>query len=138
MAVTLPHYVRFARSLALLGLGATAACGGTTNTPDDAAAAPDAFASIDARSGVDDAPIGTTDAPIAMTDAPSTTDAPIAMTDDANVPADAFDVCASCTCTFPTPDDAGTDAGLPDCNTVAGGAICCAAIGPLFPPDLAV
>jgi hypothetical protein len=137
MAVTLPHYVRFARSLALLGLGATAACGGTTNTPDDAAVAADAFASIDAPSTSGDAPPGTTDAPIATTDAPGT-DAPIAMVDDANVPADAFDVCASCTCTFPTPDDAGTDAGLPDCNTVAGGAICCAAIGPLFPPDLAV
>lgn len=137
--MTLPHYVRFARSLALLGLGATAACGGTTNTPDDAATMADAFSSMDAPMATSDAPAATTDAPVVALDAPSTgEDAPIASADDANVPADAFDVCATCSCSFPTPFDAGTDAGLPDCNTVAGGAVCCAAIGPLLPPDLAV
>jgi hypothetical protein len=113
-----PHYVRFARSLALLGLGATAlGCGGADAPPDAAAAL--------------DAPSSTTDAPSLMADASTTTE-------DASVPLDAFDVCGTCSCVFPTAEDAGTDAGVLDCNTVEGGAACCAAVGPLFPPELAV
>lgn len=109
-----PHYLRFARSLALLGgIGAAAAGCASTNTPGedaasttvDAASAPDAFASID---------------------------------DAGPVPDDAFDICATCLCTGFTPDDAGIDAGVPSCETLAGAAVCCAAIGPLSPPDLAV
>ncbi len=122
-----PHYVRFARSLALLGgLGATAAgCYGTSGAPDaavgpmqDAYSADDApLARVDAYSAVD--------APIAASDAPAT--------DDANL-------CATCVCVggFYPEDAAGADAGGPDCYTIPGAEICCAAIGPLFPPDLAV
>jgi hypothetical protein len=114
-----PHYVRFARSLALLGgLGAAATgCDATTHSPTpDAAAGPDATIA-------DDAAVATADAP--GEDAPA-------------VASDAFDVCTTCGCFGFAPDDAGVDAGVPDCLTLAGAEICCAAVGPLFPPDLAV
>lgn len=60
----------------------------------------------------------------------STTDTDAAVaTADANAP-DAFFDCASCDCGFST-----TDAGLPACGAEHVG--CCAAVGPLAPPDLA-
>lgn len=148
-----PHYVRFARSLALLGgLGAAGTGCGSTNTPDDAfsASSPDAT-SLDAfASTTDDAFVSTTDdAFVSTTDDAyvSTTDAYVASTDDAYVAPndagpvepDAFDLCATCTCTGGLARfDAGADAGLPACETTPGAGICCAAIGPLSPPDLAV
>ena len=132
-----PHYVRFARSLALLGPVLVAAGCGETNTPTDAAAGADAFSATDAFVAAD-----TTSAPV---DAFRAADAPVLMADafsvdDAGpVPTDAFDMCSTCTCLgFGPPEDTGTDAGLPDCNTNPGTSICCAAIGPLMPPDLVV
>lgn len=111
----LPHYARFARSLALLGGLGAAGCS-TSNTLDpDAAAGTDAARVEDAFAAADSA-------------TPS---------DDAAVAVDA-DLCATCGCFGFTPEDAGVDAGVPDCNTIPGAEICCAAIGPLFPPDLAV
>lgn len=111
-----PHYVRFARSLALLGgLGTTAlgavGCYGTSEPPDDAATQ-DAYSAVDA-------PVATNDAAVPTVDA---------------------DLCATCVCVggFYPEDAAGADAGGPDCYTIPGAEICCAAIGPLFPPDLAV
>lgn len=133
-----PHYVRFARSLALLGgLGATAVgCYGTSGAPD-AAASIDADNWNEAAVPTQDA-YSADDAPLARVDAYSAVDAPIAAsdapaTDDANL-------CATCVCVggFYPEDAAGADAGGPDCYTIPGAEICCAAIGPLFPPDLAV
>lgn len=132
-----PHYLRFARSLALVGVGGSlvVACGGTTNTPDDAFTppSPDAFvSSVDAF-------VSPSDDAFAGADAPVATDAPILMAVDTGaVPDDAFDMCAACVCIGPGGGGGGDDAGRPDCNTVPGSEICCAAIGPLSPPDLAV
>jgi hypothetical protein len=127
-----PHYLRFVRSLALVGVGGSlvAACGGTTNTPDDAftSPSPDAFVSSD------DAFVSPSD------DAFVAADSPIVVADDTGaVPSDAYDMCAACICIGPGGGGGGLeDAGPPDCNTVPGSEICCAAIGPLSPPDLAV
>ena len=120
-----PHYVRFARSLALLGGLGAMGCP-ESNTGNDAATppSPDAFS-------IADAPVAPgEDAPVALADAFSAEDAPVP-TDDA------FDICTSCVCTGFAPDDAGIDAGAPDCLSVPGAEICCAAVGPLLPPDLA-
>jgi hypothetical protein len=145
--MTIPHYLRFARSLALVGGASLVGCGGTTNTPDDAftAPSPDAFFSTDTEGPPDTG----TDAPSVSSDdahVPPGVDAYVASADDAYVAPDdagpvepdAFDVCTTCMCSGFTPFDAGTDAGLPACETTPGGFVCCAAIGPLSPPDLAV
>ncbi len=128
-----PHYLRFARSLALVHgalVGGSLVVGcGTTNTPADAFTppSPDAFVSSD------DAFVSPSD------DAFVATDSPIVMADDTGtVPNDAYDMCAACICIGPGGGGGGDDAGPPDCNTVPGSEICCAAIGPLSPPDLAV
>lgn len=152
--MTIPHYLRFARSLALVGgaslLGGASlvGCGGTTNTPDDAFTppSPDAFVAADAPGPSSDTG---TDAPSVSSDdayVPPGVDAYVASADDAYVAPndggpvepDAFDVCTTCMCAGFAPFDAGTDAGLPACETTPGGFVCCAAIGPLSPPDLAV
>lgn len=152
--MTIPHYLRFARSLALVGgaslLGGASlvGCGGTTNTPDDAFTppSPDAFVAADAPGPSSDTG---TDAPSVSSDdayVPPGVDAYVASADDAYVAPndggpvepDAFDVCTTCMCVGFAPFDAGTDAGLPACETTPGGFVCCAAIGPLSPPDLAV
>ncbi|MBN8611668.1 MAG: hypothetical protein J0L92_13830 [Deltaproteobacteria bacterium] len=152
--MTTPHYLRFARSLALLGGASLAACGGTTNTPDDAFTPPSADAFVaDAPTLAIDAPGALidagSDAPTSSTDDAYVTpgeDAYVASTDDAYVAPndagpvadDAFDVCATCMCAGFLAEDAGTDAGLPACETTPGGFVCCAVIGPLYPPDLVV
>ena len=121
--MTTPHYVRFARSLALLGgLGAMGCPESTTATDAAMPPSPDAFSAGDAFSAED--------APVALADAFSADDAPQL--------SDAGNVCDRCVCTGFAPDDAGSDAGMPDCFTVPGAEVCCAAIGPLMPPDLAV
>ncbi len=106
--MTQPHYLRFARSVALVsGLGCAAAgCGTATSPPGDAG------------STLADTGGGGTDT---GTPAPDT-GTPVA---DAG-----FD-CTTCTCGL-TADDAG----LPFCSGDAILACNCAAIGPLFPPDL--
>ena len=117
--MTTPHYVRFARSLALLGgLGAMGCPESTTATDAAMPPSPDAFSAGDAFSAED--------APVALADAFSAEDAPVAL-------ADAFSADDA-----PQLSDAGSDAGMPDCFTVPGAEVCCAAIGPLMPPDLAV
>ena len=129
---TTPHYVRFARSLALLGgLGALGAgCGASTNTPDDAftPSTPDAStASNDAYvSPSDDAFVAANDAPIVISD------------DTGAAPTDAYDMCAACVCLGAGGGGGGEDAGRPDCYTVPGSEVCCVAVGPLTPPDLTV
>ncbi len=134
--MTTPHYVRFARSLALLGgLGAMGCPESTTATDAAMPPSPDAFSAGDAFSAED--------APVALADAFSAEDAPVALADafsadDAPQLSDAGNVCDRCVCTGFAPDDAGSDAGMPDCFTVPGAEVCCAAIGPLMPPDLAV
>lgn len=125
-----PHYVRFARSLALLGgLGAlTTGCPETT-TPDDAS------------SGGADAVASSHDAHVSPTDdahVDPTTDAYVHPTNDAYAVADdAFNICDTCSCFGPGGDGA-VDAGVTDCTTLAGAEVCCAAVGPLAPPDLVV
>lgn len=130
--MTTPHYLRFARSLALVGTVGSlgVGCGSATNTPDDAFTPP----SPDAFTASNDAHVSVTD------DAYSADDAFVAVGTDAAVPEDAYDMCAACTC-FGAGGGGGSDddAGArPDCNTVPGSEICCAAIGPLSPPDLVV
>lgn len=125
-----PHYVRFARSLALLGgLGAlTTGCPETTTPEDASSGGADGFATMhDARVGVvDDAYID------------PTTDAHVDPTNDAYAVADdAFNICDTCSCFGPGGDGA-VDAGVTDCTTLVGAEVCCAAVGPLAPPDLVV
>jgi len=104
-------------------------CPESTTAPDAATPpSPDAFSAGDAPSTTD--AFSAEDAPVVLADAYSADDAP--------QPTDAADVCARCICTGFGPEDAGDDAGMPDCFTVPGSEVCCAAIGPLMPPDLAV
>jgi len=132
-----PHYVRFARSLALLGgLGAMGCPESTTASDAAMPPSPDAFSAEDApvvlvdASSAEDAR-GSTDAAFVRPDALSAEDAPQL--------SDAGNVCDRCVCSgFGPAEDAGADAGAPDCLTVPGAEVCCAAIGPLMPPDLAV
>lgn len=126
----MPRYVRFARSLALLGGIGAAACPGPMTNERDASrfAGPDAFAPPDSPTPDDDASVVPPDA-FVVADAARPHDAPTAP--------DAFDMCERCTCSGRGGGGA-PDAGLPDCFTVPGSEICCAAIGPLPPPDLAV
>jgi hypothetical protein len=110
--MTTPHYLRFAQALALVsGLAGVTACA-DSHAPDDAGMESDG--SVVADSGARDA--GRRDAG-----------------HDAGTP-DAGFTCDMCGCWF------GVDAGpgsLPDCDST-GHFECCAAIGPLFPPDLPV
>ena len=137
-----PHYVRFARSLALLGGLGAMGCPESTTPPDAAMPPSDAFGAQDAFSA-EDAPVVLVDASSAE-DARGSTDAAFVRPDafsaeDAPQLSDAGNVCDRCVCSgFGPAEDAGADAGAPDCFTVPGAEICCAAIGPLMPPDLAV
>jgi hypothetical protein len=125
--MTDPHYLRFVRTLALLSSIGGAGCG-TSTTPGDAATTPDAASSPDTGTDAAVATVDTgTDAPIATVD--TGTDAPIATSDGGN-DVDAFFDCATCSCGF-----TAEDAGLPSCDP--DHAICCVAVGPLAPPDLA-
>ncbi|MFO0684414.1 MAG: hypothetical protein U0234_20340 [Sandaracinus sp.] len=108
--MTEPHYLRFARALALVGSigGASAGCGMAT-TP----------------SGTDGGG-GTTDTGSPQPDTGTTVDdAAIA---DAGIETDAYLNCdmTMCSCGL-----TATDAGLPECDIR-----CCAAVGPLAPPNL--
>lgn len=112
-----PHYLRFARALALVGSigGATAGCGMATtpsatdgggNGNDGGATQPDTGTTVaDTGTPLDDAAIA-----------------------DAGPASDAYLFCdlTMCSCGF-TADDAG----LPPCDIG-----CCAAVGPLAPPNL--
>jgi hypothetical protein len=99
-----PHFLRFARSIAL-GAGVLVAGCGSSTSPD--ASSPDVSSPSDV-SQMDSA-------------APS----------DANA-------CASCYCTGLVPPDAQIDSGntLPECTGPL--TACCAAVGPLPPPELSV
>jgi hypothetical protein len=98
-----PHYLRFARAVALVGSIGGVGCGmATTPDADTGPGSPDAAATGDAG-----------------------TDAAVA-TVDANQP-DAYRDCSTCSCGL-----IADDAGLPSCDPV-----CCVAVGPLAPPDLA-
>ncbi len=105
-----PHYVRFARALALLGtLGGPIGCGTATGPANDTGATPPDAAAADAARAIDSA-------------------TPLA---DAGGDIDAFFDCTTCTCGL----TAG-DAGLPFCPGDRVVTCGCAAVGPLFPPDL--
>jgi hypothetical protein len=135
-----PHFVRFARALALVtglaGVSVTVACGdddGDTPPPPPAdmggadASAPDAG---DTDAGDTDA--GDTDAGEA--DAGGT-DAEMA---DAGEVIDSGPKCDECSCDFSGGGGGGIpDAGLPICEGAAA-IECCPAVGPLSPPDLPV
>lgn len=116
-----PRYLRFARALALCSsLAALPGCpsssgsdAGGTDTPSTS----DTPALADAPS--------TEDAP-SSEDAPSTEDAPAL----ADAPVEDAGDCSTCDCGF-----SGIDAGLPLCDSV-GLILCCAAVGPLAPPEL--
>ncbi|MDQ3034364.1 MAG: hypothetical protein M3Y87_18295 [Myxococcota bacterium] len=120
MASKTPHYVRVARALALVtGLAGLPACAVSTTL------------------GTDSGP-GEADSGPMLADSGSDTDSG-ATGDDAGTVADAgsqpdagtVHTCATCTCTF------GVDAGpVVSCEGVGLETTCCAAIGPLFPPDL--
>lgn len=106
--MTEPHYVRFARALALAStLGGVAGCGTSTTLPEN-----------DAATGADAA---TVDDAATLADAGS----------DAGSDVDAFFDCATCTCGL-TADDAG----LPFCPSEQIVTCNCAAVGPLSPPNL--
>lgn len=108
-----PHYLRFARSLALVsGLGCAAAGCGLATTP-----------SGDAGGSATDTGGGATDTGTVVADAG---------TDAGNdTGADAGFDCTTCTCGL-TADDAG----VPFCSGDAIILCNCAAVGPLSPPDL--
>ncbi|MDP3276067.1 MAG: hypothetical protein Q8Q09_12775 [Deltaproteobacteria bacterium] len=57
---------------------------------------------------------------------------------DSSAPGDGGDPCATCSCGFggDLADAAVVDSGQPTCDSI-GQSICCAAIGPLPPPELA-
>ena len=147
-----PHYLRVARALALVGgLSATGGCTEATSLGDagstDGGPRPsDASAALDAAS--DDAGEATVDASVmtptdggdvdggdvdggGLLDA-GDVDGGTALADagDTDAGAAPFD-CATCDC-FGAPD---VDAGVPSCFPDHG--MCCIAIGPLPPPDLA-
>ena len=138
-----PHYLRFARALALCSsLAVVPGCPSSSEAPaagdEDDAPGTDAPSSVDAPALVD-AP-SLTDAP-STTDAPSMTDAALADaaladaalydagSDDAAVAMEDGGDCTACECFL------ATDAGLPSCEAV-GLISCCVAVGPLAPPDL--
>ena len=144
-----PHYLRFARALALLtGLAGIPACTETGEVvadggpaPRDAAAdAGDLDASTSTADGGDTTPDGGGAAPDGGDTTPDAGD----LLADAGAPGlDAGDVvpdtgvpvpfdCAACDC-FGAPD---VDACVPSC--FPDHAMCCVAIGPLSPPDLLV
>lgn len=108
--MTEPHYVRFARALALAStLGGVAGCGASTTLPESDAAAGNDAASVSDAATLDDA----------------------AIVADAGSDVDAFFDCTTCTCGL-TADDAG----VPFCSGQATLTCGCAAVGPLAPPDL--
>jgi hypothetical protein len=114
-----PHFVRFAQALALVtGLAGCAA----THSGDG-----DSGRGGDAGGGGDDAAM--------IADAASATDggtrADVGTSTDAGELVDA-DFCGSCDCGFGT-----VDSGRPTCDSI-GHFECCAVVGPLAPPDLAV
>lgn len=115
MASPTPHYVRFARAIALLGgLAGVSACAASTELDRS-----DAHVDADAARGDGG---GDDDAGSALADAGAL---------DAGAPVDSGHTCETCVCTF------GTDAGpVVSCDSVGLEVPCCAAAGPLFPPDL--
>jgi hypothetical protein len=106
-----PHFLRFAQSLALgVGMAALAGCGSTT-TPD----------------------ASTQD--VAANDSTTTNDASSNDVASSDAAEDVIS-CASCECTGLVPPDVQVpDSGLPACTGEALGR-CCAAVGPLPPPEL--
>jgi hypothetical protein len=107
MGTTTPHYVRFARALALAGgMAGMAGCYATTEpgTGSDGGARPDAAPIADAGrdSGHDGGTI--------------------------------VNPCTTCTCSWRGGD---VDAGSVVFCEETGHTECCLAVGPLFPPDLA-
>ena len=149
-----PHYLRFARALALLtGLAGIPACTETGEVvadggpaPRDAAAdAGDLDASTSSADGGDTTPDGGDTTPDGGDTTPdgggAAPDGGDRLADAGGPGLDAGDVvpdagvpfdCAACDC-FGAPD---VDAGVPSC--FPDHAMCCVAIGPLSPPDLLV
>lgn len=101
-----PHYLRFARALALVSGVASACACSQSHGGDDASVAP--------------------------VDAPAIPDAPPVAVDAPLVFVDAGNVCDICRCYLFEPD-AGD--GAPDCTAI-GAWDCCPIEGPLPPPDL--
>lgn len=118
MPLSPPHYLRFVRALALVsGLAATS-CSATVVSPD---AHPD---------GMDTQDIASADGM-----SPDTIDTQdVASTD--GMPPDTINPCSQCVCPMDRPDAGSVDAGLPNCFDHSFTQHCCAAIGPLPPPDL--
>jgi hypothetical protein len=103
-----PHFLRFAQSLAL-GASVTAALAGCGSSTSPDASSPD----------------------VAQADTATPSDVAVdsTVTNDANP-------CASCQCVGLVPPDSQTgDSGVPACTGDQLG-MCCAAIGPLPPPEL--
>ncbi len=108
--MTEPHYLRFARALALVGsMGGTAAGCGMATTP----------AGTDAGGGTADTGSTQPDTGTVLDDAAIA---------DAGSEVDAYLNCDMTMCTCGLTAD---DAGLPLCNQN-----CCVAVGPLAPPNL--
>ena len=111
-----PHFLRFTQTLALGTTVALSAAGcGSSTSPD--ASSQDVAQNDRTTQGDSTAP------PSDVSSVDSTT------------PSDALS-CASCQCAGLVPPDSQTpDAGLPVCSGDLLG-LCCAAIGPLPPPEL--
>lgn len=115
-----PHYLRFARALALVS---TAACSETHAPGDDAGPSPvDAYVALDAPATVHDSGPTFVDVGLPLEDAGG---------DAGTEVADGGLQCGDCACReFPV-----DGASLPNCYDV-GLDVCCLAVGPLSPPDL--
>jgi hypothetical protein len=121
--------LRFARAIALItGLTGLPACSGAVSTPDSGNGGTDSGIVADSGHGGTDSGTPGEDAGQPGEDAgqPGEDAGPVA---DAGT----FD-CSQCDCGF-----SGLDAGTtPSCSSVGHEIDCCAAVGPLSPPDLAV
>lgn len=112
-----PHYLRFARSLALVGALGVAACGDDDKTGDTA----------DTADSVSETVQPDTTTPDTMADtAPETVEDTIADTTPETVEDTIADTAVDC--------DA-CDCGSADASESCISA-CCIAVGPLYPPDL--
>ena len=131
-----PHYLRVARALArVTGLAGISACGspgpggsdsGTTGTDSGTAMVDSGPGGSDSGPGDSDSGPGGSDSGTTMADSGTTAS-------DGGAPVDAMAfTCATCACTFGVPEDAGQVS----CSDVGLEIECCAAIGPLFPPDM--
>jgi hypothetical protein len=144
-----PHYLRVARALALItGLaGVATGCGGDDVSGTDGSVSMDGTVASDGGGDGTDGGGGGTDgggtdggegvdggemADAGGTDGGASNDG--GAEDGGTAIADGGDICATCVC-FATP---GVDAGLPMCDGDEIITCGCAAIGPLFPPDLPV